>query len=61
MLGATVIGILALLTGTLGTIIVGKHAGLAVFLISLVGLGLIGFIERRAAARRSAGPDSHLP
>jgi ribose/xylose/arabinose/galactoside ABC-type transport system permease subunit len=61
MLGATVIGILALLTGTLTTIIVGKQAGLAALLISLAGLGLIGFVERQAAARRSAGPDSDLP
>ncbi|MBI3839386.1 MAG: ABC transporter permease [Planctomycetia bacterium] len=60
-LGATVIGILSLLTGALATIIVGKNAGFALFLISLVGLGLIGFAERRAAARRTAGPDSQLP
>jgi hypothetical protein len=61
LLGATVIGILALLTGTLSTVVVGKNAGLVVFSISLVGLGLIGFVERRAAARRSAGPDVHSP
>jgi hypothetical protein len=56
-----VIGIFALLAGTLTTIVVGKNAALAVLLISLVGLGLIGFAERRAAGRRSAGPDAHLP
>jgi hypothetical protein len=61
ILGATAIGILSLLAGVLITIMVGKHAGLAVFLMSLLGLGLIGLVERRAAARRTAGPDGRLP
>jgi ribose transport system permease protein len=60
MLGIAAIGILALLSGTLTTIMVGRGSGAAVFVTALVVLGLVRIAERRAA-RPGAGPDVDVP
>ncbi len=60
-LGATAIVTLALGAGLLCAIMVGKNAGGGMFAVSLVGLGVVAFVQHRAAARRAAAPDSQLP
>jgi len=57
-LGVLAIGILAILTGTITTIMVGRNAGGVVTIVTLVGLGMIAAAERRAAARRLTGPEN---
>ncbi|MGD9722077.1 MAG: ABC transporter permease [Pirellulales bacterium] len=49
LLGAITIGILAVLAGTIATIMAGRHAGAGVAGISLVGLALVALAQRRAA------------
>lgn len=56
MLGIAAIGILALLAGSLTTIMVGRGWGATVFVLAAVGLGVVRMVERRAA-RPAAGPD----
>ncbi len=48
------IGILALLAGTIATIMAGRNAGGVVSVVTLVALGLIALVQRRAA-RPSGG------
>jgi ribose/xylose/arabinose/galactoside ABC-type transport system permease subunit len=54
VLGATTIGILAVLAGMLATIIVGRNAGAAVFACSLVALAIVTLAQRRAGGGQSA-------
>ncbi len=56
-LGAVAIAILALLVAVLTTIVVGRNAGGVALLVVLAALGLIRFIQRRAAARHSAATE----
>ncbi|MEX2114654.1 MAG: ABC transporter permease [Pirellulales bacterium] len=56
-LGVMAIGILALLAGTIATIMVGRNAGGVVSMTTLLGLGLIALVQRRAA-RPGAGSGS---
>jgi ribose/xylose/arabinose/galactoside ABC-type transport system permease subunit len=60
MLGVFVIAILAMLAGSLTTIMMGRAAGAAVFIVTLVLLGLASALERRWAAR-AARSDGQLP
>ena len=53
LLGAIAIGILALLTGVIATIMAGRNAGVAVAVISIVGLGLLALVQRRAASTQT--------
>lgn len=59
-LGIAAIGILALLAGTLTTIMVGRASGATVFGLAIVGLGVIRFVEQRAA-RPAAGSEGDAP
>jgi hypothetical protein len=58
LLGATTIGMLAILAGTLATIMVGRNTGAAVLTGTLVGLAAIALVQRRAAAGHRAESDS---
>lgn len=53
-LGVAAIGILSLLAGTLSAIMMGRKAGLAVLVGSLVVLSVLAIVERLAAKRRTA-------
>jgi ribose/xylose/arabinose/galactoside ABC-type transport system permease subunit len=60
-LGAAAIVILSLGAGLLSTIMVGRNAGAAMLVCSLVALSAVAVGERRAARRRAAGSTAPLP
>ena len=60
LLGATAVGILAILGGVVTTIVIGRNAGTIIFVVSLAGLGLVALMERRSAARPAADHDSQI-
>ena len=57
-LGAAAVVVLAVGAGVLGTIMVGRGAGGAVFAISFAALAAIAFAQRRGGAARGFGSES---
>ena len=55
LLGVAAICVLAMLTGTITTIMGGRGWGAAVFVLMLLGLGTVRFAEQRAARPTSTG------
>jgi ribose/xylose/arabinose/galactoside ABC-type transport system permease subunit len=55
-LGTMAILILALLSGTMATIMVGREAGGVVLVVVLLGLSVVKLLERRQSAAREPGP-----
>ena len=54
LLGATAIAVLAILAGVISTIMAGRNAGVAVAVLSVVGLGLVALVQRRAPPTRTS-------